>query len=287
MKQAEAQPEKISVDLTANNTAINTSEEINKYVADEPEPEIEEIINSSPITTNIQADSTQTNEQVSTATTTQQQRQLTDEEKLDAFNWDDMEGFFSSSNDTKVQTAQANNNDNNGISGSAASSSNNTASQGAQSYSGGGKPTSTTSDTSDLNDRLNNMAQNAAAGGGSGSGSGTGSNSSSEQTNNVTGSVDNINWTAAGKPRKLLTPEKPDIPLPKEIQDLIENDLSVTITLTVNEAGDISRDKILFSRTIPWVDVRTYIQQYIASSWRFESADSPGTATFTYTIKVK
>jgi hypothetical protein len=196
---------------------------------------------------------------------------------------DDSFGVSSSSGSSSKPTSNTNTSSS-GISGSSGSSSGNTAAQSSQSYSGGGKPTGTTSGTSGLDDRLNNMAQTATGGNGSGSGGGT-SQTGSKGTNTASSDGD-ISWSD-GKARKLIRPDKPDIQLSEESKKKIESNLTLTISFSVNEAGDIPIDSIKISPPLQWSDVMTDIQQYISRNWRFEARDSKGLATFTYTIKVK
>ena len=77
----------------------------------------------------------------------------------------------------------------------------------------------------------------------------------------------------------------PDIQLSDTSKRKIENNLSLTISFTVNEAGDIPIESIKISPSLKWSDVTTDIQQYISRNWRFESSNSKGMATFKFTIK--
>ena len=196
---------------------------------------------------------------------------------------DDSFGVSSSSGSSSSKPTSNTTTSSSGLSGSSGSSSGTSTGAGGN-YSSGGKPNSTTSGSSDLDNRLNNMTQNAAGGNGSGSGSAT-SQTASTGTNSAPSDGD-ISWSD-GKARKLIRPDKPDIQLSEESKKKIESNLTLNISFTVNEAGDIPIDSIKISPPLQWSDVMTDIQQYISRNWRFEARDSKGLATFTYTIKVK
>ena len=208
-----------------------------------------------------------------------QQPQPTEEEKLAAFNWDDMgEGVFSTSSSTKPQTTTTTTSDFSGTSGSSGTTS---ATQGT-SASGGGKQTSSSNGSTELNDRLSNLTGNASS---IGTGSGSQSGTKTTATENP-GMEGDFSWTE-GKARKLVKPTDPDIQLSEASKKKIESSLTISISFIVNEAGDIPIDSIKISPPLQWSDVMTDIQQYISRNWRFESSDTKGTATFKFTIKVK
>lgn len=97
---------------------------------------------------------------------------------------------------------------------------------------------------------------------------------------------DNIEW-ASGKKRKLLKPEIAEIELSSDAQSTIDNNLSVTITFTVTESGNVLPNSIKITPAAMLSErVRKQIIDQI-SLWRFEPADSVADAEFDYRIKNK
>ena len=118
-------------------------------------------------------------------------------------------------------------------------------------------------------------------------GSGGKSHSTQKDSDTGNGGMDGvIDWTE-GKSRKLIKPAIADIQLSDASKLKIESNLSLTISFTVNEAGDIPIESIKISPPLQWSDVTTDIQQYISRNWRFESSNSKGMVTFKFTIKIK
>jgi len=208
-------------------------------------------------------------------------RQPTEEEMWAMLMGDDSFGVSSSSgssNGARPQTTMASS----GLSGTSSSSSGTSSSQGTQNYQSSGGKTGTASESSGLSGRLEAVTGSAAGG----SGAGANTKPVIRETEKTTDGLDgDINWTE-GKSRKLIKPAKPDIVLSAASQQKIESSLTLNISFTVNEAGDIPIDSIKITPPLQW-DVVADIQQYISRNWRFESSDTKGVANFTFTITVK
>ena len=201
---------------------------------------------------------------------------------------DDFSGVSSSSSSTSVARASsASSSAGSGLSGTSGSSGSVSSNGSSQSYQSSGKKTSATTETSGLGGRLDQVSQSAATGSSSGSGSGSGSQTAQKETGAGNGGMEGgISWSE-GKSRKLIKPSEPDIQLSDASKKKIESNLKLTISFSVNEAGDVPLESIKVSPALQWPDVVTDIQQYISRNWRFESSNSKGIATFTFIIKVK
>lgn len=109
----------------------------------------------------------------------------------------------------------------------------------------------------------------------------TGNKSETESNDN-----DNIEW-ASGKKRKLLNPKVPEIELESDAQSTIDNNLSVTITFTVTESGNVLPNSIKITPASMLSElVRKQIIDQI-SVWRFETADSVAVAEVKHNIVKK
>lgn len=95
---------------------------------------------------------------------------------------------------------------------------------------------------------------------------------------------DNIEWKG-GKKRKLLNPS--EIELTSDAQSTIDNNLSVTITFTVTESGNVLPNSIKITPASMLSElVREQIIDQI-SVWRFEPADSVAVAEVKHNIVKK
>lgn len=107
------------------------------------------------------------------------------------------------------------------------------------------------------------------------------SQSQTENKSETESNDDNIEWKG-GKKRKLLNPS--EIELSSDAQSTIDNNLSVTITFTVTESGNVLPNSIKITPAAMLSErVRKQIIDQI-SVWRFESADSVAVAEVKHNI---
>lgn len=110
------------------------------------------------------------------------------------------------------------------------------------------------------------------------------SQSQPENKSETESNDDNIEWKG-GKKRKLLNPS--EIELTSDAQSTIDNNLSVTITFTVTESGNVLPNSIKITPASMLSElVRKQIIDQI-SVWRFESADSVAVAEVKHNIVKK
>ena len=150
-----------------------------------------------------------------------------------------------------------------------------TQSSGGRSLSG---PTSASSETSRSLEQIAGQAQTGSVSSGS-------IGSAVEGT--TSGRVSSVSGLSFdGTPRRLLSPEEPEIILPSDLARLVDSDRKVTVRFTVLPDGSVPGALITFtpSGILP-VKIQDYLKNEF-SRWRFEKSTQDGHATFQYSIKV-